>query len=262
MDNQERDFGQSTDQPSTGSSDQNQPWQTPSQPAPSFPPPPPPPPPQPAFEPPSNDKGANWVGLVVVVVIIAVILYFAGFWGWLGSQLKTDQPAEQPTEQTAGGEVKQKTPPGGGETQPAGGAALSALPNKAATSIVITAGVTDGAVIVSGQPQPTTEIRKVFLHNPYRDNWLLVYDGVRPLDLKQLSATGEKHELLATNLLAIDYDKVRIQFVDLLQRAGQPVPRERFVDLAGVVIKEGQKNTIGIHFDISDPFQPIPQIRG
>lgn len=205
-------------------------------------------------------KKKKWIGVLSLAVIVIAVLHFAGLWSWIGDKLAPNSISDEQNIEsiTEIEDFVEKTSEGEGE----GETVSEVMVGKGKVTFVISAGFSQGASLTSGNPDENLEIRKVYLWNSSKDSWLLVYEGSRPLDLMQLSATGEKHVLLETNLAALDYTQVRIEFADLLtvsQRDGK-VARERVVDMSGVVIKEGEDNIINIWFNLDDINQPIPSV--
>ena len=205
-----------------------------------------------------NNGSKKWIGWLSLVVLMATVLYFFGFWSWVaglipksGEQTDDEQTEEQITE-----EVSEQNSESQDDSQ-------SVVMGKGKISLSVSAGINLGATLLKGDSQPNVEIRKVYMHNTVKNSWLLVYDGFRPLDLNLLGATGEKHELISTMLAAVEYDRIKIEFADLVpidQKGEQTVSRTRTVELVGpVIIKEGVNHQVNIWFDISDSSEPKPR---
>ncbi len=210
--------------------------------------------PQDNYQPPQN----RWVGILSLAVIVVAALYFLNVGGvgdWLEGALTPS--FSEGVNNNDGGQAAEPLPSVGG----VGDKSVSAPEKgKSLVKIVITAGVTDGAVLVSGNSEANLELKQILFHNPSKDSWFLVYDGVRPLSLLDLSASGDKHQLIETEMAALNYDQVRIVFSDIFVVGGQRVGRDRTVDVAGVVVKEGVENIINVRFSMDDPFRPLPFI--
>lgn len=218
--------------------------------------------------PPENNGGdaKKWLGWLSLVVLIIVILYFANGWGWLSGLLITSEgPGSEEglkTEVTAdvSGQLEESD---AAVNQPKPAADTEA--GKGRISVVVSSFLPGGVTLSTGVADPNIEIRKVYLRNPVKDSWLLVYDGSRPLDLNLLNATGEKHELIATSLAALAYDKIRLEFADLVkidQRGSQKIAQLRTVDLdlTRPIVRENEQTAINISFNISKPDQPQPTV--
>jgi hypothetical protein len=201
---------------------------------------------------PSKD-GSKWIWTVIAVIIIAVALQFAGVWNVLGDKLNPED--EEQTEQVEGEEVEE-----GEEKEGAKKPAGSVEAGKGKVAFNISAAMSAGNIMVSGEPQPNVEIRKVSVFNPFKNDYLLVYDGFRPLDLRRLTGTSDIHTLIETSLIAINYSKVKIEFADLLNVDENNVSRVRTVEMDGVNIEEGANNVINIKFNIDDLNKPFPFI--
>jgi len=202
----------------------------------------------------SDKSGPKWVWTVVAIIIIAVALQFAGVWNVLGDKLNPED--EEKTEQVEGEEVKEGEEKEEGAKKPTGPVEAG----KGKVVFNISAAMSNGSIMVSGEPQPSVEIRKISVYNPFKDDYLLVYDGFRPLDLRRLTGTSEMHTLIETSLIAINYTKVKIEFADLLNVDENNVSRIRTVEMDGVSIKEGENNVISITFNIDDLNKPFPFI--
>lgn len=202
-----------------------------------------------------GDGGGSkkWIGWLSLVVLVAAVLYFFGFWSWVsnlipkaGDQVIDENPSEELSE-----ELVEEEAPGSVELIPI---------EKGKVSLVVSAENLSGATVTKGEPRPNVEIRKVYLHNPFKDSWLLIYEGSRPIDLNLLGATGENHELIATALAAVVYDKMRVEFADLVsidQKGEQTVARTKTVELEGAIgVEPGISQEINIWFNISDPNEP------
>ncbi|MEK7114927.1 MAG: hypothetical protein AAB847_01020 [Patescibacteria group bacterium] len=50
-------------------------------------------------------------------------------------------------------------------------------------------------------------VREIHLHNPYKDSWVLAYDGYK-------TVSTELTEVYRTNLAAITYDKAQVRTLD------------------------------------------------
>ena len=201
-----------------------------------------------------NKDGAKWIWTVIAIIIIAVALQFAGVWNVLGDKLNPE--GEEQTEQVEGEEVEEGEENKNEVKQPAGPVEAG----KGKVAFNISAGMSSGNIMVSGEPQPNVEIRKVSVYNPFKNDYLLVYDGFRPLDLRRLTGASDIHTLIETNLIAINYSKVKIEFADLLNVDENNVSRVRTVEMDGVNIKEGENNVINIKFNIDDLNKPFPFI--
>jgi len=212
------------------------------------------------IDPAGQPKKSGLSGWLMLLIVVVLGLYFSGAWDWFGSIGTT--PDNNNEEQQSEGLPSEGVE--GAETGEEGNTAIEVPVGKGHVTFAISAGIPLGAALTSGNLQPNLEIRRISLHNPFRESWVLIYDGIRPLNLTELSASGEKHELISTNLLALDYDKVRIEFVDLFavnQRNGQNVTRSRVVDMPGISIKGGEQNMVEIFFNIEDPYLPVPVLR-
>lgn len=214
----------------------------------------------------SNSDSKKWVGLVALVVLVAAVLYFTGFWQWMGGWLtgSNSQPA-QPQEELVNSNNEEPSQesliPPSREEEGVGNEQQPAIPGKGDVSLVVSAGVVQGAVLTKGESRPNVEIREVSLYNPAKKEWLLLYKGIRPLDLLQLSASREEHELIATSLAAINYTKVRVKLTDLVRvdkKGEQSISRDRLEELeSNINIAEGKDNTINLWFDVSDAERPV-----
>lgn len=223
--------------------------------------------PQPEFKPVSVGNDFNnqqpkkkWAGALSLLVIIVAAVYFAGGGEWLDGKLSNTDVTEPVAEQKAEGlgdsnSITNSIPESGEKTAPVQG--------KGRAKIMITAGVDEGALLMGGDASVNIEVKKILFHNPTKDSWILVYEGVRPINLLQLNASGENHFLIETDLAALDYDKAQIFFSDVFSvsaQSGQNVSRDRTADLAGVVVKEGEENIINIRFSLDDPYRPLPRL--
>ncbi|MFH1759284.1 MAG: hypothetical protein ABH822_01835 [Patescibacteria group bacterium] len=207
--------------------------------------------------------GSKWFGTLVFVVVVALILYYVGFWSWLGSSFFSapvieDEQTEEVVDQEGLEGVVDEVDNGDGSTLSTPEADVEV--GKGRVSFVISAGIPGGAVLTSGD-NDNLEIRRVSVYNSYKNDWVLIYEGIRPLDLKKLAATGEKHELIEVDLLAMDYNQVRLEFVDLFDvNGGENVRRERVADLGSISVVEGEDNEVNVWFNIKDEYRPEPVI--
>ncbi|HCX45247.1 hypothetical protein CMI37_29100 [Candidatus Pacearchaeota archaeon] len=204
----------------------------------------------------SGESGPKWIWAVIAIIIIAVALQFAGVWNVLGDKLNPEGEEEKAEQVEEGEEVKEGEEVEEGANKPAGPVEAG----KGKVVFNISAAMSGGNVLVSGEPKPNVEIRKVSVFNPFKNDYLLVYDGFRPLDLRRLTGSSDAHALIETNLIAIDYSKVKIEFADLLNVDENNVSRVRTIEMDGVSVKEGENNVINIKFNIDDLNKPFPFI--
>lgn len=69
----------------------------------------------------------------------------------------------------------------------------------------IPAGKGEAVFKVSGKTNAA--LREIFVHNPFKDSWVQVYDGYREL-------TAEPQEVIRVNLASMKYDKIRARTLE------------------------------------------------
>lgn len=198
-----------------------------------------------------DQKKSRWGTVLTLLVLIVLIFYFTGGSSWLSDKLGGDVAKDEiDSEEIADLEEILGEDNVGDANEPVQSVESIEM-GKGQMSLVVSAGASGKALSNNPDGEPTIEIKRVYIHNPFKDSWILVYDGVRPLYLPGLAVTKEKHELINTSLVAIKYDALRVQFNDLLMIDGEKVKKDRVVDLGGVSVIEGKVNLVNLMFDLS-----------
>ena len=73
-----------------------------------------------------------------------------------------------------------------------------------------------GEVVFNVSSRKDTVIREIFLHNPYKNSWLQVYDGYRNIG-------NTPSVVYRLNLLPIKYDKIRVRTLEEVRDLEQEV---------------------------------------
>lgn len=209
-------------------------------------------------EPPQKSGWGSWLALLIVVVLS---LYFTDAWNWLGGA--DDNNDNKQVEEV--GNIKEDGEEDVSEKKLSDNKDIVQLPadaniEKGHITFSISAGVPSGTSL-SNVSRSDVEMRKVYVFNPYKKDWVLIYDGVRPLSLKDLSVSGDKHDLISFDILALNYEKIKLEFTDILSVDGQKITRDRVAELPGFRVEKNEKNTVNIFFNISDLSMPIPLLK-
>lgn len=200
-----------------------------------------------------DQKKSRWGTVLTLLVLIVLIFYFTGGSSWLSDKLGDDVAEDEINNEDIAdlGEILGEDGIGDEDVKELVKSVESIEMGKGQMSLVVSASVAGGALQNDSEGEPTIEIKRVYIHNPFKDSWILVYDGIRPLYLPGLAVTKEKHELINTSLVAIKYDALRVQFNDLFMINGEKVKKDRVVDLGGVSVVEGKVNSVNLMFDLS-----------
>lgn len=200
-------------------------------------------------------RKSKLLGMVVFLVVVALALQFTGFWNWLNNSLSVDTSLKNDVEEVIGNDLEEDnsdnvsidTNDATSTMKDTSVSDLVVVPGKGMLSILLTSGVRNGAALTSGIP--TVEINKLYLHNPFKDSWVLVYEGVRPLDLGVLVSTP--HELMSTSISALAYDAVRLEYTDLTKSESENNVTAEFP--TGITVVEEKKNVMNVWFNLADP---------
>ena len=92
---------------------------------------------------------------------------------------------------------------------------------------IVSAGKGEVVFILSSKTNAI--VREIQLHNPYKDSWVVVYDGYK-------SISDIPVEVFRAGLAAIAYDKIQIRTLD------------NFYSLEGVIVPDGQSITVNLDF--------------
>lgn len=102
--------------------------------------------------------------------------------------------------------------------------------NQEQTASVLNAvGVGKGEVVFILSSKVGAIVREIQLHNPYKDTWVVVYDGYK-------SISDIPTEVFRASLAAIAYDKIQVRTLD------------NFYPLEGMSVSAGQSITVNLDF--------------
>ncbi len=74
-------------------------------------------------------------------------------------------------------------------------------------SLIATIPVGKGEVVFKVSGKTNAVLREIFVHNPFKDYWIQVYDGYRKL-------SAEPQEVIRVNFVSIKYDKIRARTLE------------------------------------------------